>query len=270
MNATVPSSNNKKIQIGRASLDRITFRQAVEQILGWASQRESHYIVTPNADHVLQLESDPVLRDVYRGASLVTCDGKPVLWASHLLGTPLPQAVTGADLLPGLCKYGASSGLRVALLGGPPGTAETAGQRLEAAYPGLQVVWTYCPPLGFDSDAKESALIVKQVHDANVDILFVGVGAPKQEKWMFAHKAMIKTGVMLGIGAAIEFTAGSLPRAPKWMRTLGLEWAFRLAHDPRRLAVRYARDLKFFGIVGRQFVAQWLQRKTDYHKNQAS
>lgn len=240
----------------------------MDQILGWASLRESHYIVTPNADHVLQLESDPVLREVYRGASLVTCDGKPVLWASHLLGTPLPQTVTGSDLLPGLCKYGAPTRLRVALLGGPPGTAATAGQRLEAAYPGLQVVWTYCPPMGFDVDPSESALILRQVNEANVDILFVGVGAPKQEKWIFAHKAAIKAGVILGIGAAIEFTAGTLPRAPKWLRAFGLEWAYRLAHDPRRLALRYLRDLRFFVIVGRQLVAKWRRRDSENHEDE--
>lgn len=234
-------------------VDRITFRQAVDKILAWAKSRDSHYVVTPNADHVLQLESDIVLQKVYSEASLVTCDGKPVLWASYLLGKPIPQSVTGSDLLPALCKYGASQSLKVALIGGPPGSAAAAGKRLVDAYPGLNVVWTYCPPLGFENDSLQSDFIVSEISRTDPDLVFVGVGAPKQEKWIHAHKGRIRTGVMLGIGAAIEFTAGTLPRAPKWMRRVGLEWAFRLLSDPKRLAIRYFRDLRFFSIIMHQF-----------------
>lgn len=116
-------------------------------------------------------------------ASLVTCDGKPVLWASHLLGKPLPQSVTGSDLLPALCKYGASQSIKVALIGGPPGTAAAAGRRLVETYPGVNVVWTYCPPLGFEHDARQSDFIVGEISRTDPDLVFVGVGAPKQEKW---------------------------------------------------------------------------------------
>ena len=176
------------------------------------------------------------------------------MWASYLFGKPLPQAITGSDLLPAICKYGASRSLTVALMGGPPGAAHAAGERLAAQYLGIKIVWTYCPPLGFETDAEQSRFIESEIARTDPDVLFVGVGAPKQENWMFTHKSRIRTGVMLGVGAAIEFTAGTLPRAPKWMRRVGLEWAFRLLHDPRRLALRYFRDLRFFVIVFRQLI----------------
>ena len=246
--------NNEKVAIGRALVDRITFKQAVEKILAMSQARDSKYIVTPNADHVLQLEADAEFCEVYSQAALVTCDGNPLLWASRWLGSALPQTVTGADLLPALCKYGAAAGLRIALIGGPPNAAELAGRNLEVRYPGLQVVWTNCPPLGFERSKDESEKIVDELNHRNVDIVFVGVGAPKQEKWMFQHRKALRVGVMLGIGAAIEFAAGTLPRAPKLFRYLGLEWAFRLVHDPRRLAVRYLRNLRFFFIIYRQWV----------------
>lgn len=248
------------VKIGHAEISRLTFAASISCILAAARSRESKYIVTPNTDHILQLETDEELRQAYRGADLVLCDGRPLLWASKLLGTPLPEVVTGADLLPALCKFGANAGCRVALVGGPPGSAELARENILQAYPGIQVVWAYCPPLGFERNAEVNRKIIQTLNNLDCDLVFIGVGAPKQEKWIFANYSQLRVGVLLGVGAAIEFVAGTVPRAPKIFRRFGLEWSFRLFHDPKRLGKRYFKDLYFFVIVFRQWVQR--QRRT--------
>ncbi len=243
----------KWVKIGKANITSLLFDQAVETILELAKERNSHYIVTPNTDHILQLETNPELRAAYVGASLVCCDGRPVLWASQVLGTPLPTVVTGADLMPALCKKGSSQKIRIALVGGPPHTAHTAGENLTRSYPGLEVVWTHCPPLGFEKNPSQTMEIVNHLNQLSPDLVFLGVGAPKQEIWIHRNQHLLKVGVLLGIGAGIEFVAGTLPRAPRIMRRLGIEWLFRLYHDPKRLSVRYFKDLYFFVIILKQY-----------------
>ena len=249
---TVP--NYKWVQIGKARITSLTFQEAVRSILLLAEKRNSEYIVTPNTDHILQLESTPLLRSAYDQAKLVVCDGRPILWASYLLRNPLPDVITGADLMPALCKEAASMDLRIALVGGPPGTAEKAGENLKRKYPGLTLAWTHCPPFGFEKSPTETDQIIRRLNELDVDLVFLGVGAPKQEIWIHQNRGRLKVGVLLGIGAAIEFMAETLPRAPKLMRRLGLEWVFRLYHDPKRLALRYLKDLYFVVIVARQIL----------------
>lgn len=251
------ASTYQTVIIGKAKIACISFKQAVESIIGMTKSRSSHYIVTPNTDHIVQLESDNDLLDAYNQASLVVCDGKPVYWASHVLGTPIPEVVTGADLLPELCKHGAQLNLKVAIIGGPPGSADLAGRNLRELYPGIQILWTYCPPMGFEKSIQESQTITAQLNALDLDLVFIGVGAPKQEKWIYNHRSQLRVGALLGIGAAIEFTAGTLNRAPKLMRKMGLEWLFRLTQDPKRLFWRYLRDVSFLKIV----ISQMLRRR---------
>ena len=244
------------VKIGKANITSLLFNQAVDSILEQAKKRNSSYIVTPNADHILQLETNLDLRSAYEGASLVVCDGRPVLWASHVLGTPLPSLITGADLMPALCKVGSAQKIRIALVGGPPNTAKKAGENLTLNYPGLEVVWTHCPPLGFEKNPLQTMEIINRLNELSPDLVFLGVGAPKQEIWIHRNQPLLKVGVLLGIGAGIEFMAGTLPRAPKIMRRLGLEWLFRLYHDPKRLGVRYFKDLYFFVIILKQLLTK--------------
>lgn len=249
---TIPSF--KWVKIGNANITKITFADAVQLILDFAKHRDSYYIVTPNTDHILQLETNLELHAAYEGAKLVVCDGVPVLWASRFLGDSLPEVITGADLLPALCKEAALRRLRIALIGGPPGTAQQAAQNLMRQYPDLEVGFVHCPPLGFENNDIQTTEIIERLNQSEIDLVFLGVGAPKQEIWIFRNRSRIKVGALLGVGAAIEFQAGSLPRAPKIFRRLGLEWLFRLYHDPKRLGVRYFRDLYFFVIVLKQFL----------------
>jgi N-acetylglucosaminyldiphosphoundecaprenol N-acetyl-beta-D-mannosaminyltransferase len=176
---------------------------------------------------------------VYRSAWLSLPDGMSLVWASRLLGTPLPEKVSGIDLFQEVSAAAAGTGLRIFLLGGRPGAAEQAARVVEARHPGLRIAGTCCPPVGFESDPAEAERVLAAVRDAAPHILFVALGAPKQELWMYENREALGVPVALGVGATFDFVAGMIRRAPKWMQTRGLEWMYRAATEPRRLGRRY-------------------------------
>lgn len=240
-------------------IDIVRLGQAVELILGWARDPggRCRYVVTPNVNHLVLCARDPAFRAAYEQASLIVADGAPVVWASRLVGKPLPERVAGSDLVPALLGAAAGGGsITVFLLGAAPGVAERAAERIHGAYPAVRVVGTYSPPRGFERDAKENERILARVQQADPDVLVVGFGAPKQELWVHAHREHLHARVALCVGATIDFLAGERSRAPTWMRRLGLEWMYRVAQEPRRLAGRYARDgLALPGLVFREWRA---------------
>jgi N-acetylglucosaminyldiphosphoundecaprenol N-acetyl-beta-D-mannosaminyltransferase len=241
-----------RFALGHALIHRAGLEQVAEEVVLLAGRPGSALVVTPNADQVVNLESDPALRAAYARADLVVPDGMPVVWASWLLGTPATERVTGSDLMPRLCEIAAQRGLKVFLLGGAAGVAALAAENLVRASPGLQVAGVFSPPLGFERDAGACDSIVQQIRASGADLVFVCLGSPKQEIWICRHLARFDHGVFLGVGAAVDFCAGTIRRAPRWMRHTGLEWLFRLAQEPRRLAGRYAKDTWFFVLVVRQ------------------
>jgi len=253
-----PTADNdaarKRFQLGRAKIDCLTLQQAVDRVIALAAGSDCHTVVTPNSDHIIQLEEDRLLQVVYRDASLVVADGMPIIWASYLLGRSLPERVTGADLLPLICERAAVAGLSIFLLGAPEGVAKKAAAILMECNHGLVVAGTYSPPYHFENDPEECRQIVKMINDSGAKIVFVGLGAPKQEYWMHRYRESLDAGVLLGVGAAIEFAAGVLPRAPRWMQISGMEWIFRLIREPRRLARRYFKDIKILKIIWRQWL----------------
>jgi len=221
------------------------------------------YVVTPNVDHVVMLGHHEGLQRAYNDAGLVLADGMPVVLASRLLGRPLPERVTGADLVPAMFDQAAEhGGLRVYLLGAGPGVAERAAANIAARWPAVEVTGTYCPPLGFEKDEVENAAILARIAESRPDVLVVGLGAPKQELWVHEHRDAIAAKLALCVGATIDFLAGHKSRAPEWMRDSGLEWLHRLSTEPRRLLGRYFRDAcRFPGIVWREWKAS-RRRKT--------
>lgn len=247
---------NTKFTIGGIEIDNLTFAEALERIVTIAKQHRSQYVVTPNVDHIVRLQEDADFLKIYQGAALSVVDGMPIVWASHWLGNPLKERVTGADLLPRLCEVAAQRGLSVYFLGAAPGVAQLAADKLQVQYPGLTVAGLYSPPFGFETDAVECQNIIELVNRCEPDILFVGLGSPKQERWIAQYQASLKVGVMLGIGAAIAFAAGVEKRAPLVMQKTGTEWLHRLAHNPRRLGGRYWQDFGFFKIVYRTWRQQ--------------
>ena len=237
--------STKRHRIFGVEIDVITMRETVERLGQWA--KTSHcgcrYVVTPNVDHAVMLQGNQQLRDAYQDASLILADGLPVILAARLLRRPLPERVAGSDLVPALFDASTSDRpLRVFLLGAGPGVAQRAAKRIHARWPHVEVVGTNCPPLGFEQDERLNNEIVAAVNQANPDVLVVGLGAPKQELWVHRHHQRLHVPIALCVGATIDFLAGEKKRTPLWMRRTGLEWFYRCATEPRRLAGRYARD----------------------------
>ncbi len=251
-------NSRPNLHLNGIEIDNLTFSEAVERIIALAKTLQSQLVVTPNADHIVRLADDAAFGEVYQKAALRVADGMPLIWASKFLGNPLPERVTGADLLPALCEQAALYGLRVYLLGAPDGVGLLAAKRLKECFHGLQVAGVYSPPFGFEHDADEQKRIIDNINAVKPHILFVGLGSPKQEFWMSNEQSKLHVGVMLGIGAAIAFAAGTEKRAPRWMQKMGLEWLFRLLQNPKHLAKRYWKDFRFFRLV----FQQWQQQKS--------
>jgi len=244
---------DKRINICGVNIDNISMENVIEEIEDLIIKGREGFIVTPNVDHIVQLQKDAGFSAVYRDAVLVLADGVPLLWASKFLDIPLKEKISGSDLFPRLCEVAARRGYRLFFCGGREGAADMAKAVLEKKFPGLNVVETYCPPLGFEKDKKENSKIVRLIKDAQPDILFVGLGAPKQEKWIHKYKDQYQVPVSIGIGVSFEFVAGMIKRAPLWMQKIGLEWFWRVMMEPGRLWKRYLiDDMVFFWLVLKQ------------------
>lgn len=229
-----------RVNICAVGIDQYSFHEVVEIIVQQAlNGTQPEYVVTPNAQHLVTLQKDEAFQKIYRHAFLVVPDGVPLLWAAKFLKTPLNGRVNGTDLFERLCAVAPEKDLRIFLLGGRPGAADEAAKLLQNRHPGLNIVGTYCPPYGFEKDATELSKINEIIKETTPQLLFVGLGAPKQEKWIYSNYQELKVPVSLGIGVSFELVAGTVQRAPKWMQKTGLEWFFRLLVEPRRLWKRY-------------------------------
>jgi len=241
---------NTCIRLFGIDIDALRMPEAVERVMGWVHGPDAgphRYVVTPNADHTVMLQNSAAFREAYAHASLVLADGMPVVLASRLLRRPLPERVTGADLVPALFSAAnAQRRLTAYLLGAAPGVADRAAANIHARWPHVHVVGTDSPPFGFENDPAETARILARIDAARPNLLIVGLGAPKQELWVAEHRDQIAANVSLCVGATIDFLAGEVRRAPRWMQRCGLEWFYRLLRQPRRLFKRYAKDARVF------------------------
>ena len=241
------------IQILGIHINNVTLEEAVNRIAELSHGKAFSYTLTPNVDHLVKLQNDVSFLKVYEQADLVVADGVPLLWAARFLGTPLKGRVNGTDLFEQLAAQAAESGRSIFLLGGDEGTAEQAAAHLKARHPQLRTAGWYCPPFGFEHDPEENARIIKRIRDTQPDLLFVGLGAPKQEHWIAEHGAATGARHAVGIGVSFSFVAGAIKRAPRWMQRSGLEWLWRLGAEPRRLWRRYlVDDPRFFWLVFKQ------------------
>lgn len=212
---------------------------AVEQMI--ASDRKA-YVVAINVDVVMKIEEDPYLKKVVDEADLVLVDGKPLVWISRLHGNPVKAKISGSDLVPVLCRKAAEKGYRIFILGGKDGVAKAAETKLQQIYPKIQIAGVYAPPFGFEKDAEELNHINRMITDAHPDILITCFGCPKQEKWIYENIDKYDAKVSVCAGATVDFLAGTVKRAPKWMSDHGLEWLYRFMQEPRRLFKRYFID----------------------------
>lgn len=229
----------RRVRIGCIDVDVLDLSEAVDAIDALVAAGRGGAVFTPNVDHVVKAERDVELRAAYAAADLSLADGMPLVWASRLLGAPLPERVAGSDLVLPLAARAARRGWRVYLVGGAPGDAARAAEVLAQA-PGVEIVGVDAPPLDLSpagaADARKAA---ERVRAARPDLVLAAFGAPKQELWIHRHRELLSPAVVLGVGASLAFVAGTIPRAPRWMSRAGLEWLHRLAREPRRLWRRY-------------------------------
>ncbi len=253
----MPNPPHQTAHLFGLQIDVVTFGQAVALLSEQVSHRPAKVVVTPNVDHVLSLDKNPVLRDVYNSADFKFADGMPIVWSSKLLGQPLPERVTGADLLVALCQQAVVQQWRVSVLGGLPGQEAMLLRRFEEVYPGLHVT-IKCPPMGFDHRSEEAAEAVHWVNASKADVVVVCLGFPRQSLWSITNRLKLDAGLVLCVGAAMEFALGLKQRAPRWMQTSGLEWLWRLGSNPLTLWRRYlVKGPRFITLVHRE----WCKRK---------
>lgn len=246
-----------RVGIGHALVDNCSFEQACASIIHHAEEEgRPAYVTTANAQHIVLLNQNPALREIYNRADLVVADGVSLLLAARLSGRAIQERIPGVDMFRRLCSGAAQRGLRVFLLGGRPGSAERAATVLRREYAGL-VCTTLCPALGFEQSEAGLQAVADAILSWRPHLLFVALGAPKQEYWIYHHGLRLDVPVSIGIGGSFEMVGGVVRRAPEWVQGIGCEWLYRLAREPRRMWHRYTiGNLQFAGIV----TAQWFRR----------
>jgi N-acetylglucosaminyldiphosphoundecaprenol N-acetyl-beta-D-mannosaminyltransferase len=244
----------RRITLGSLPVDCVTADSALEVIEDLVARGQGGAVFTPNVDHVVLADETPRMRQAYARASLSLADGVPLLWGARLLGTPVPAKVSGSDFTPLVLERAAAKGWRVYFLGGAPGVAALARDRLRETLPALEVVGVEAPRIDPGASAEAYADIVARIRTARPALVFVALGAPKQEIFIDKVRDALPAAVFLAVGASLDFVAGTVSRAPAWVSRVGLEWSYRLAREPRRLWRRYlVRDPKFLLIIWRQW-----------------
>jgi N-acetylglucosaminyldiphosphoundecaprenol N-acetyl-beta-D-mannosaminyltransferase len=242
------ASSLPMIRLHGVDLHQITEAQTIEHIFRNLEFGRGGVVVTPNLDHIRRCRQDLTFGALVSEADLVVADGMPLVWASRVQGTPLPQRVAGSDLISTLSAAAAERGRSIYLLGGDAGTADAAARILVDRSPNLKVAGTYYPPLGFESDRQQMNAIRADLTRTKPDIVYVALGSPKQERLIHDLKKVLPQAWWLGVGVSFSFLTGDVRRAPNWMRKCGLEWVHRLVQEPRRLFKRYV-------LVGLPFAA---------------
>jgi N-acetylglucosaminyldiphosphoundecaprenol N-acetyl-beta-D-mannosaminyltransferase len=227
------------VRLAGLRFDRLSEAEVVKHIVTESLLAKGGWVFPVNVDVCRQLDMDLTARDLVSTASLIVPDGMPLVWAARLSGQPFPERVTGASLIFSLTEAAASAERSIYLLGGAPGVPDAAGEALASRYPGLKVAGTDSPPLGFDQSEAGLAAVRDRLLECGPDIVYVGMGFPKQEKLIAQLLPVLPSAWFIGCGAAIPFAAGTLTRAPDWMRDSGFEWLHRLASEPQRLVRRY-------------------------------
>lgn len=220
----------ERLEILGVGIDKVNSKQALEQIGAFIASGQPHQIVTANAEIIYQASKNEKMRTVINQAQMVTADGSGVVWASRQLGEPLEQRVTGIDLVNSICEKSAQDKWKIYILGSAPGVAATAAVNIRDKFPGCNIVGTHH---GY-FNAKEEKQILEELGQLKPDVLFVALGAPKQEYWIAEHLPKLGIPVGMGIGGSMDVLSGNVKRAPKWMQKLSLEWLYRLLIQPKR------------------------------------
>ena len=247
-------------RILRTRVDATSYRHATGQVLDWAAAGESRYVCVATVNNLIEGCDDPGYNALMEAADLVTPDGMPLVWGLRLLGVPGASRVYGPDLTPLVCEEAARRGVPVGFYGGQDDVLDDLAAGLTTRYPGLRIAYRWSPPFRALT-AEEEAKVADDLVRSGTRVLFVGLGTPKQERWMADHKGLPM--VMLGVGAAFDFLSGRKRQAPRALQGLGLEWLYRLVHEPRRLWRRYLyRNPRFVALFAAQLLRQRQSRRS--------
>ena len=247
---------SKRIEILDVGIDNLTVDEFLNNL-------NKGVVFTPNVDHLMRLREDREFVEAYDVADYRVCDSQILLYASKFLGTPIRAKISGSDLFPMFCEHHRHNPkIKIFLLGGGEGVPQQAQKFINQRIGREIIVEAHSPSFGFEKNEAECQRILDMIRSSSANVLIVGVGAPKQEKWIAKYQAQLPNiDIFMGVGAAIDFEAGNKPRAPRWMSEAGLEWLYRLMSEPRRLWKRYLlQDLPFLWLLLKQKTKRQLKK----------
>ena len=236
-----------RINILGVHVSAINMDQALETIAGWVEDRKAHYVCVLPAHVVMDCRKDPALRGILNGSGMTTPDGMSLVWLLRWHGYRQAERVYGPDLMLEVCRVSEKKEWRHFFYGGAPTVPEELAGRLQTRFPNMQIAGVYSPPFRLLTDTEDQA-VVERINASRADIVWVGIGSPRQEAWMAEHNGKLNAPVLIGVGAAFDFLSGRKRQAPRWVQHAGLEWLFRLSAEPRRLGRRYA-QYPLFGLL---------------------
>lgn len=231
-------------------VNNLSMSETIDEIEKMIACEKKSYVVAINVDVVMKIEHDSYLKKITDNADMVLVDGKPLIWVSKIHKNPVKAKISGSDLVPLLCAEAAHKGYTMFIIGGKEGIARKAKTRLEEQYPTINIVGTYAPPFGFENDSKELDKINNMISEKKPDLVIACFGCPKQEKWIYENYQKYDAKVSICAGATVDFLAGNVNRAPKWMSEHGLEWFYRFLQEPKRMFRRYfIDDIKIIKLI---------------------
>lgn len=242
--------NTNRIPFLNTYVDNLTFEEAKACVDQLINQEGYHYVVTPNSDNIIKMQDDPELKTISENADLILTDGQIVVNISKRTKYPIKERVCMTDFVWDVFDLATEKNYSVFLLGGKEDVLKEATNKIKEKYPLLRILDTYSPPLGFEKDAEELKYVNKRIRDSKANILIVFLGCPKQEKFIAANRDQYQVPISFTMGGCVDFIAGNVKRAPKWMQRVGLEWFFRFIQEPRRLFKRYfVDDIRIFKLA---------------------
>lgn len=231
-------------------VNNVDMDEALNEIDQMIASGGKHYVVAVNVDVIMKIEQDAYLKEITDHADMVLVDGKPLVWIAKWHGHPVKAKISGSDLVPLLCERAQEKKYSIFILGGKDGIADQARRNLEKKIPGINIVGTYAPPFGFEKDQVELNHINEMISEVHPDLLIACLGCPKQEKWIYENYQKYDAKVSVCAGATVDFLAGNVSRAPKWMSDHGLEWFYRFLKEPKRMFKRYfVDDVKIIKLI---------------------
>lgn len=249
-----PSLLPEKVSLFGVDISAVDLFSATDEILRWCEDGEKHYVTVVNVHTLTEAQNSPHFRDVLNESGMAVPDGMPIVWLAHKAGAEDVERVVGVELMEMVSAKLAEQGGSAFYYGGEEGVAEEVAESLEHQFPGLKTAGTYCPPFR-DLTKEEEENVLAMINQSKPDVVWVAIGAPRQEWWMSKMLKQSETNAMVGVGAAFNFITGKIHRAPRWMQRAGLEWAYRLYQEPQRLFMRYlVTNTQFAYLILKQFV----------------